>query len=338
MAPLTGVQLSSFIYESKLAPRISNVRHHTCVSPSNGVTGTFWGVKHTSVNVSCPASNTFPTDFFDLRESFFWKSMKDVADNNDFEIIPFIADIDGTIAMFSKKFLRDISYGAFTWGVLPFLSDLRALAQSLMDLYTGLKNYPRCTRVRRRVSYSKAFAYEDTFALGVDYPIQQIEAQISVNGVITFYPPDLSKPLNRLRLLLDEIGFHPDLKTAWDVIPLSFVLDYFIPIGDLLESLHPRGWGSYHYDFSGYLTAKGRYTTAWTSQIFGQPRSLYVPSTWEFYEREFRSTALSNNEGVSFETPSLKELFNTTYLTGLFRPAEKEGLKRTRKAIRRLTR
>jgi hypothetical protein len=56
--------------------------------------------------------------------------------SSSFGIIQFFAELDDTLAMFTKRFLRKLSYGSVTWGVLPFIQDLRALAATLNNLST----------------------------------------------------------------------------------------------------------------------------------------------------------------------------------------------------------
>jgi len=232
----------------------------------------------------------------------------DFQENNNFEIIPFLMDWDSTMAMFSKKFIRELSYGAVTWGVMPFMSDLRSLAASLEDIHNGLlKSYEKILgkRITRRFTWN----------METEIPYHKLSANghTTVFGVVegnNFLP---QSPKELVEVLLDEIGLHLDLKTAWDVIPLSFVVDYFLPIGDMLEKLSPRGW------FNPSFTLTGGYSVKYTlvDQFYSpNPNEFGDSSTWTHYVRAPGSLTLGSRPPVEpkFQSPSFRELFNSLYL------------------------
>ncbi len=231
----------------------------------------------------------------------------DFKENNNFEIIPFLFDLDSTVAMFTLKFWKQISYGAVNWGLLPFISDVNSLVSTVGDI-TGkiAKSYDKLANrqtIRKpfyhhqRVSTLEERIYDGTYCLG---------------GNFTSFG-DLPGPNNGIQILLDEIGFHPDLKTVWDVIPLSFVADYFIPVGDYLESVHPRGWFNPQFSLNGSLSTKGML----------EVRSNYVTKPmhrYQVYTRERGSFKLSQKPTIypEWKSPDAKQLFNTAYLARAF--------------------
>lgn len=233
--------------------------------------------------------------------------------NNDFELIPTLLDLDGTLAMFTKKFWKELNYGALTWGVLPFVSDIKALLTSIRD-------------ISQRVNSAGSQLFEDEISRTFVYPHNplvpnrpgyEIKLTRHMSGFCKASPPPgMDKRIDRALFLLDELGVHPDLKTAWDVIPLSFVVDYFIPIGDILESLHPRGWSQHSFSFIGWESykAEGKMTT-WTSAA-GAKCEPYV-NTFTWYVRSHGVSALASKvpPPIEWEAPSPKQLFNTAYLT-----------------------
>jgi hypothetical protein len=124
----------------------------------------------------------------------------------------------------------------------------------------------------------------------------------------------MEKSLNKAYLLLDTLGVHPDLKTAWDIVPLSFVVDYFIPVGDILESLHPRGWAPSCYQFTGYQSLS--LTTIDTYYVSNSSYTLGLnPYIRKRYQRSYLNTSVGAHSPVKWSAPSLKEIFNTAYLT-----------------------
>jgi hypothetical protein len=132
----------------------------------------------------------------------------DFQENNSFEIIPFLVDLDDTLAMFGKKFAQSLTYGGLTWGVLPFISDVKSLAATVGDILSGIHNTvekmspPQARRVPLKVKDHDGY-----------YSLVDIDGTITMTGSwdVGSIIPD--SPEEILQFLLDEIGFHPDLKT-----------------------------------------------------------------------------------------------------------------------------
>lgn len=241
---------------------------------------------------------------------------------NEFELLPFLYELDDTMAMFSLKYLRDIilggtgsrrglTYGQVTWGIIPFISDAKALCQSVKDI------------LRRAGSYTRSVNKTRSFVVpGPTVPISgqlTFDREVSLitrrlNGTITTRVPHM-EPLDRALYLLDEAGVHPDLKTVWDVIPLSFVVDYFVPIGDILESFHPRGWARHLVTFDGHISSKEKHIYAAnfvsSNGNFGGNTAIF-----SYYERQpVQNYSPQLVSAVEWKAPSPKEIFNTAYLT-----------------------
>jgi hypothetical protein len=228
----------------------------------------------------------------------------DFQKDNSFDLIPFLFDWDSTLAMFSKKFIKELSYGSITWGVLPFLSDLKSLQGSLSSINDGLlQAYQKILGKPISRRFNKQGFYDD----GVfQYHAKSV---VTLKGVLggSVLPDD---PGKAFQVLLDEIGLNLDLKVVWDVIPLSFVVDYFLPIGDMLESLHPRGWFNPTFAFDGSISFKMEILQV----AYAGDRS----GSFEYtsYSRYKTSLDLGSRPPVepAYQSPSFKGLFNTAYL------------------------
>lgn len=218
--------------------------------------------------------------------------------NNSFELIPFLFDLDGTIAMFAKKFWRQISYGSVNWGILPFISDVRSLVNTVKDILDN--------RVEKDLAKS-AYECKRSFRTGSAYG--DFYGSYRMSGKVSVGLPDMSSEHMAMYILLDELGVHPDLKTLWDVIPLSFVADYFFPVGDYLESVHPRGWFNPSVTFTGGVSLTGIADVKYT------PTST-VRSKVDVFSRRQSSFIGSTRPPVSpsWQAPNARELFNTAYL------------------------
>jgi len=115
------------------------------------------------------------------------------------------------------------------YGWLPMLADIHGAATTLSE---GLQNNPplTVTRISKDTDfdgsdfppYSSAWITEakGSFNRGVE-----ISATYSIRDAYLY---DLTR-----------LGLTNPLSTAWEVVPLSFVADWFIPIGSFLESLTP---------------------------------------------------------------------------------------------------
>lgn len=135
-----------------------------------------------------------------------------------------------------KKALAS-SYLEYQFGVKPLLNDTRAMADAAARLITGYRQ----TRVNGFGS-----AISDRSAVGAssrgyfqfrkDY-LERVSARCTVKGGVraTAESPGILGGVERLRQVL---GFNLSefVPTAWELLPFSFVVDYFANVGDILEA------------------------------------------------------------------------------------------------------
>lgn len=252
--------------------------------------------------------------------------------NNRFEVLNFLAEIDDTIAMFSSRFLKSLTrrrivgnkvkttgisggaYGALTWGVVPFISDLVSVRDSLSDIFGGglQRSLEKSEQSSVVVPVNKEI-YE--YIAGDPWYIRgSVHGTLRLTG--SFYLPDNLSGWDYYNIFLDELGFNPDLKTAWDLIPMSFVADYFLPIGDLLEQIHPRGWFKPVMEYSGRLSAKLN-TVSYYSSVY-DPTVRVATAKGRYYFRGSMSQSIAPQPGkplkFNWKAPNMRELFNTAYV------------------------
>jgi hypothetical protein len=332
---------SSAVYEQiqevRVAKNRSNVRHCKTISTHTGDTGPFInGYRRFQTEYFYPANLVEPLLFgtpgFMAQLNSAFSSMASPPDSyqDTFEIIPFIADLDSTISSWVNRFLlgkpRDFkqlakntgsaySYGAWEWDILPFIADLKNLFTSLRDIMSSGAGYAQCMPINRKrvISFYQPHDTAPSNTYG-DYYLSQVIGYATYRGAFYYTPPDMSDLFQKAFFLLDEIGFHPDLKTAWDIVPLSFVVDYFLPLGDILESIHPRGWRGNRFRWDGFTTYKLDVTTAFSYRPSGSQLSVYAPTTCRYYSRTWNSDFLPPTKPVVWSAPSLRQLFNTNYL------------------------
>lgn len=225
--------------------------------------------------------------------------------SSQFGILQILAEIDDTLLMFTRKFWQSISYGSITWGVIPFVSDLVAVANAVANLALDLSQ----------------FSYEDELVvpIGYDYvPTVTDYNRLIVDGKAVLRHTgfgDLSFQ-NPASLALDWLALHPDLATAWDLIPFSFVVDYLFPVGDFLESFRGGGWVK-ALRFNGWRTCLITGTVTEEHASTGWPTVRSPSGSFSAFTRVFHNdilTVYADHDSPSFETPSIREMFNILYL------------------------
>lgn len=232
----------------------------------------------------------------------------DFIEDNSFDLIPFLLEWDETVATFSMKFWKELSYGSITWGLMPLISDLKSLFGTLSAINGKiLSSYQKIVgkKISRRFSWTwnhptPRYAYT-----------YKARGTTSIQGYITggnYYPDDIAKAG---AVLLDELGANLDLRVVWDVIPFSFVVDYFLPVGDFIESFHPRGWFKPSFVLTGGKSVK--------AEIECKPYAPYSggPANYSLYWRQPGAMTLPARPPVEpkFSAPTFRQLFNTMYLS-----------------------
>jgi len=232
--------------------------------------------------------------------------------SNQAGLIQVFAEIDETIAMFTLKFWKALSYGAIQWGILPTISDIISTARVVQKLSTDLSS----------------FAYEDTIVVQNSFNVSSTtyrgqcyewdgtsKIKKTGRGDLSFQSP--------VSIFLDRVGFHPDVATAWDLVPLSFLVDYVLPIGNYLESFRQGGWLKAMF-FNGWTTVKTelnvRYYHYPPNGARIHPRQLFEVSKAEIFQRFPLSDVLTVDapvpllDGLSFQLPRLDQMFNLLYV------------------------
>lgn len=228
-------------------------------------------------------------------------------------LIMLLAEWDETLALFTKKFWRQISYGSFTWGVLPFVSEVQAVLKALSNISKRIAELDYEDRYQSNYSVTRQ-NFRNFFP---NSGIIELEGTLSciyrLSGVADYSYLEIES-------MLDRLGFHPDLATLWDIVPLSFVIDWFLPIGSFLESLRRGGWVKTVY-FSGWQTCKFSFEgVGYIVPYTVQPIAL-TPISLEGFKRAPLSTVLTVEPSIDESGLDFAKAFNTWYL--LFR--DKQG-------------
>lgn len=140
-----------------------------------------------------------------------------------------------------RKFLED-TYLEATYGWAPLLTDVRRGAEALAEFSLRRGEYfvpvfgkspPIVKRVNGNGSFGNSAAIPAYGALGIQTAnTHDSEAQVRYYGKLRV------DPYRDVNISAQTLGFNPGnwVPTAWELVPYSFLVDYFSNIGDVLNA------------------------------------------------------------------------------------------------------
>lgn len=144
---------------------------------------------------------------------------------NPKELIPKLATLRGLLSSRKRSLLKDMSddYLAVKFGVLPTISDL----QNIVAAFRRRKPF------LDRNGFQVYTARHDDSALvdNISYTLEQ-HVKLAIDQEDNEFQLLLEK--------LDSFGTLPTLERLWDLIPYSFLIDWFVDVGGLLERVDTR--------------------------------------------------------------------------------------------------
>jgi hypothetical protein len=145
---------------------------------------------------------------------------------NNVNMIAFLKDLRHPTELIPKlRNLRNLktmadNYLTVEYGWLPTISDL----QTIVEAFKKQKPY---LDKNGFATYSAGFSDKRSIE-DIDYCLEQ-HIKLGID--------DYDSSAKALVGFVDSMGFLPTLQNAWDLIPYSFVLDWFINVGDFLARL-----------------------------------------------------------------------------------------------------
>lgn len=210
------------------------------------------------------------------------------ADNNLFESI---AEYRQTLGMFRKAFS-----GAWKWfsknekaiklmkpqdawltyryGIMPLVRDVEAIAKGLKQKVGKRRKTTRASLTTRKTA-GRTFDSGNSFSTLKYFTSQQTADEVTVRGMsLDEYVADV----------YSNIGFTGKglITTPWELIPYSFVVDWFVNVGDFINALAPAPG----YDQLGTsLTVHRLTSTLYTCQgmqVIGSNNAILRNPTGQF--------------------------------------------------------
>lgn len=159
----------------------------------------------------------------------------------------------------------------YTYGWKPLIQDVYTQAENLANYMAERSNVVRRARGSAKTKLDK-FLVSSTAGFG--YPGKVTTRIVAERrcSVVVRYKVD-SNQAN----LLNTFGIQNPAVVAWEVIPFSFVVDWFLPIGNYLESLTATMGLTFH---GGTLATKTHYEISSTCEADGKTSPTFPKTTW----------------------------------------------------------
>lgn len=220
---------------------------------------------------------------------------------------------------FSKEYPKDQAKAIgnawleLQYGWKPLLSDVYGAAEALAKANSPSGN-PNTIyqKAKGRAKWSGGTSVKTDLlqppATGYDFQIVKGLGQVDVTVSVTY---SISSPAPKS---LASLGITNPLLLAWELMPYSFVVDWFLPIGNWLESLDATLGLTFH---SGYRTTVRRFNSSaeWYTQLQHGPAKIYSTSKIDIANWErivVTRTALGSFPSAPF--PSFKNPISTGHV------------------------
>ncbi len=199
------------------------------------------------------------------------------------------------------------TYLEFVFGWIPLKKDIQDAIAGLLDRY----DQPDRVIIKGKgiVGWNESATDQQLF--NTDF-IEVLQSRISVNTVdYRFRASIKTGAINGVRSVSSTLGILPErfLPTVWELIPYSFVVDYFLNIGDIIES----------YAFQRCGIEWGTRTIRTKSAIYyGTPRCVFMQSAPAGYYPSVRRLVQMGATGGAAEVNSHHVDRLPIYLDNLF--------------------
>lgn len=177
---------------------------------------------------------------------------------------------------FERLKAKDLpNYLDWEFGLAPLIADLRILHNNIKTVENRVLNLAMGnTHVLSLKDQSKVNGFlPQAYGYNRHQSIDGIFTG-SLSGKVTAVIPGLFEAGFQLRVLADTIGLHLDAEVLWDAVPFTWLIDWFLPIGDQLKRYNDRKWVKVDLDGQAYITTKFVGSgSAFGSDYIGSPSS-----------------------------------------------------------------
>lgn len=208
----------------------------------------------------------------------------------------------------------------YVFGWLPLLSDTHDVAELLAESVSAEKEPKGSVTATARLTRSSSFRDPQT---GSGHMFADYDARLSVTARIKAQYQLESEA----RSILSKTGISNPLSLAWEMLPFSFVVDWFLPVGQYLDSL--TAFDGFTVKGSTSSTLENAVAT-WRLGVYNQPgyawgKTFVSPASAEATQsRYIRVLGMPNYQFPRIRSPigdaPLKRFLTATaLLTQLFK-------------------
>ncbi len=210
---------------------------------------------------------------------------------------------------------------AWSFGWKPTAGDLQAFAQATLGLTAKLEAFKNLLNAKlksRYKNYSQSLIRTGTYTSGLDTTGWRAVLAQDVVSYIVYQPQPfavMGEVELYLRAVLDSLGFELNPRIIWDAIPFSFVADWFVGVGNVLDRFHVDALELPVLYVDSYVQFKERIIVHSNPVIVAggdqQPKNVYCGG-WQTDETVFYRLPIVADpltlQGLGFKTPSTKQI------------------------------
>jgi hypothetical protein len=192
-------------------------------------------------------------------------------------------------AQTSSKALKGGADAGSVWlewwfGWSPFIDDIHSAVKVLEQQfpYASVLGSGRGHIIASNETLVNTSTYLETFS-------GRMDARVGIHAKVRLANPNLAKA--------SQLGLVNPATVAWEVIPFSFLVDWFVPVSDFLDSFSDTvGW-----DFKDVIVTSKTGGTGWSWTI----KAKNYANAWHYYE-DMYCTYFTRTVGTSLPSYLLK--------------------------------
>lgn len=165
----------------------------------------------------------------------------------------------------TKDFFGDL-WLEYSYGWKPLLSDVYSHAEALAEYLTQHQNVVRRAGARASSSQEKT----SRGSVSLDWAYFRY-TKVSKRGEVGV------RYSNENVSAANVFGLQNPLLVAWELVPFSFVVDWFLPIGNAIESLTATDGLTFHSGYESYFVEARNDWTSYGNVPYGSATNRWVP-------------------------------------------------------------